>query len=63
MKERRDLFDEFCKEKIRQQRAAKQAAPKVDVRGKEKHFDCFFFITEMCVRGTFFSPLRRTDRY
>jgi len=30
MKERRDLFDEFCKEKIRQQRAAKQAAPKVD---------------------------------
>ncbi|KAI8449772.1 hypothetical protein BY996DRAFT_7447169 [Phakopsora pachyrhizi] len=30
MKERRDLFDEFCKEKIRQQRAAKQSAPKVD---------------------------------
>ncbi|KNZ45981.1 hypothetical protein VP01_764g7 [Puccinia sorghi] len=30
MKERRDLFDEFCKEKIRQQRAAKQAAPKAD---------------------------------
>ncbi|KAH9462205.1 hypothetical protein MJO28_003004 [Puccinia striiformis f. sp. tritici] len=30
MKERRDIFDEFCKEKIRQQRAAKQAIPKVD---------------------------------
>ncbi|MBW0549587.1 hypothetical protein O181_089302 [Austropuccinia psidii MF-1] len=30
MKERRDLFDEFCKEKIRQQRAAKVAALKVD---------------------------------
>ncbi|KAA1118895.1 hypothetical protein PGT21_009741 [Puccinia graminis f. sp. tritici] len=30
MKERRDLFDEFCKEKIRQLRAAKSAVPKVD---------------------------------
>ncbi|WAR59054.1 hypothetical protein PtB15_10B396 [Puccinia triticina] len=30
MKERRDLFDEFCKEKIRQQRAAMAAVPKVD---------------------------------
>ncbi|KAI9624328.1 hypothetical protein H4Q26_016898 [Puccinia striiformis f. sp. tritici PST-130] len=38
MKERRDIFDEFCKEKIRQQRAAKQAIPKVDKDPRFRNF-------------------------